>query len=52
MGYEVYESETGELASELFSRTVMAEGCRGKGVILPADNGALQRSSTLRIKLD
>lgn len=52
VGYEVYESENGELASELFSRTVLAEGCRGKGVILHADNGAPQRSSTLRIKLD
>jgi putative transposase len=52
VGYEVYESETGELAAELFSRTVLAEGCRGKGVILHADNGAPQRSSTLRVKLD
>ena len=52
VGYEVYESETGELASELFSRTVLAEGCRGKEVIIHADNGAPQRSSTLRIKLD
>lgn len=52
VGYEVYESETGELASQLFDRTVLAEGCRGQGVILHADNGAPQRSSTLRAKLD
>ena len=52
VGYEVYESETGELASQLFDRTVLAEGCRGKGVVLHADNGAPQRSSTLRVKLD
>lgn len=52
VGYEVYESETGELAAQLFDRTVLAEGCRGKGVVLHADNGAPQRSSTLRVKLD
>lgn len=52
VGYEVYESETGELASELFDRTVLAEGCRGQGLIIHADNGAPQRSSTLRVKLD
>ena len=52
VGYEVYESETGELASELFDRTVLAEGCRGKGLVIHADNGAPQRSSTLRVKLD
>ena len=52
VGYEVYESETGELAAQLFDRTVLAEGCRGQGVILHADNGAPQRSSTLRVKLD
>jgi putative transposase len=52
IGYEVYDSETGELASELFDRTVLAEGCRGKGLVIHADNGATQRSSTLRVKLD
>lgn len=52
VGHEVYESETGELAAELFSRTVLAEACCGKGVVLHADNGAPQRSSTLRVKLD
>ena len=52
VGFEVYDSETGELASELFSRAVLAEGCRDQGVVIHADNGAPQRSSTLRIKLD
>lgn len=52
VGYEVYKSETGDLAAQLFDRTVLAEGCRGKGVVLHADNGAPQRSSTLRVKLD
>jgi transposase InsO family protein len=52
VGYEVYESETGELAAELFDRTVLAEGCSAQGVVLHSDNGAPQRSSTLRTKLD
>ena len=52
VGHEVYESETGELACELFERTVLAEGCHDKEVVIHADNGAPQRSSTLRIKLD
>jgi transposase InsO family protein len=52
VGFEVYESETGELAAELFSRTVLAEGYLGKELVIHADNGAPQRSSTLRVKLD
>lgn len=52
VGHEVYESETGELAAQLFTRTVLAEGYRGEGLVIHADNGAPQRSSTLRIKLD
>ena len=52
VGYEVYESETGELAAELFSRTVLAEGYLGQELVIHADNGPPQRSSTLRVKLD
>ena len=52
VGYEVYESETGELAAELFTRTVLAESYLGEGLVIHADNGAPQRSSTLRVKLD
>ena len=52
VGCEVYESETGELAAQLFDPTVLAEGCRGQGVVLHADTGAAQRSSTLSAKLD
>ena len=52
VGHEVYDSETGELASELFSRTVLSEGYLGEQLIIHADNGAPQRSSTLRAKLD
>lgn len=52
VGYEVHESETGELAAELFARTALAERYHGDGLVIHADNGAPQRSSTLRVKLD
>jgi len=52
VGHEVYACETGELAAELVTRTVLAEGCRNQNVVLHADNGAPQRSSTLRFKLE
>ena len=52
VGWEVHESETGELASGLVSRAVLAERCRDTGLVLHADNGSPQRSSTLRVTLD
>lgn len=52
VGWEVYESESGELASELISRAVLAKRCRDTELVLHADNGAPQRSSTLRVTLD
>jgi len=51
-GWEVYDSETGELASELLSRAVLAEGCRDTDLVLHADNGGPQKSATLRATLD
>jgi putative transposase len=52
VGWEVYESETGELASELMTRAVLAEGCRETDLVLHADNGGPQKSATLRATLD
>jgi len=52
VGWEVYEKETGELASELMRRAVLAEQCNQSDLILHADNGGPQRSSTLRATLD
>jgi len=52
VGWEVHETETGELAAELITRVVLAEACRDKAVVLHADNGGPQRSSTLRSTLD
>lgn len=51
VGWEVYERECGELASSLIQRTVMAEGSMGISQVLHADNGSIQKCSTLRAKL-
>ena len=51
VGAEVYPEETGELASELIQRAVMAEGCCKKPLVLHSDNGAPMKSSTLLAKL-
>lgn len=52
VGWEVYENETGELASELVTRAVLAERCRDTDLVLHADNGGPQKSATLRATLD
>ncbi len=51
VGWEVYERECGELASELVRRAVMAQGCPGILEVLHADNGSPQKSATLRATL-
>ena len=51
VGWEVYEQECGELASDLVTRSVMAEACRRRPDILHADNGSPQKSATLRATL-
>jgi transposase InsO family protein len=51
VGWEVYEKECGELASNLVRRAVMSEGCLGCPDILHADNGSPQKSATLRATL-
>ena len=50
--WEVHETECGELASQLMRRGVMAEGCADTLECLHADNGAIQKSSTLRATLE
>jgi len=52
VGWEVYDSETGELASQLVTRAVLAERCRDTDLVLHADNGGPQKSATLRATLD
>ena len=40
VGWEVYEQENGERASELMERTLLAERCAGRPLVLHSDNGA------------
>ena len=51
VGWEVYERECGELASELVRRAVMSTGSLGTPAVLHADNGSPQKSATLRVTL-
>jgi len=53
VGWEVHERENGELASELMRRTALAERIGPEdALVLHADNGSPQRSSTLAITLE
>jgi len=51
VGWEVHDSETGEYASELMQRTVLAEQCFLKPRVLHSDNGSPMKSHTLQSKL-
>ena len=50
--WNVYETECSELASALMHKAVLREDCLGTLQCLHADNGAIQKSSTLRAKLE
>ena len=51
VGWEVYAQESGERAAELIQRSVLAEQCWQKPLVLHSDNGAPMKSSTLLAKL-
>ncbi len=51
VGWEVHDSETGERAAELMQRTVIAEPCFRKPLVLHSDNGSPMKSYTLQSKL-
>ncbi len=51
IGWEVHDSETGESAAELMQRTVIAEQCFRKPLVLHSDNGSPMKSYTLQSKL-
>ena len=51
VGWEVHDSETGESAAELMQRTVLAEHCFRKPLVLHSDNGSPMKSYTLQSKL-
>ena len=52
VGWEVNDTENGVLASDLVSRAALAERCFHTNLVLHADNGSPQKSSTLRVTLD
>lgn len=51
VGYEVYAIESGEFASSLIQRAVLAENCLLKPLILHSDNGSPMKSQTFMAKL-
>ena len=52
VGYEVYEQESGEKASQLLQRTLMREQCFNQALVLHSDNGSAMKSSTMKSKME
>ena len=52
VGWEVHESENGELGAALLQRAVLSERCFRQPLVLHADNGSPMKSQTMRIKLE
>ena len=50
--WEVHDVESGEYASKLLGRGMLAENCVSTLQCLHADNGSIQKSSTLRATLE
>ncbi len=51
-GWDVHDCEHGDHAATLVHRAVLSEGCPSETLVLHADNGAIQKGSTLRAKLE
>ena len=51
VGWEVYETESGEKAAALLHKTVMLEKCWHQPLVLHSDNGAPMKSVTLLTKM-
>lgn len=51
VGWEVHDREGGEEAAVLMQRSVMAERCFRKPLVLHADNGSPMKSQTMQAKL-
>ncbi len=47
----MWEEERADHAVVLIDRATLAEGCRGTLEVLHGDNGAIQKASTLRVRL-
>ena len=52
VGWEIHSHESGELASELINRTMVAEKCTKTPIVLHSDNGAPMTSSTFKAKFE
>ncbi len=52
VGWEVHEEETGELAADLLQRSVLAQRCAMRPIVLHSDNGAPMKSYTLKAKME
>jgi len=52
VGWEVWETETGEFATILIEKAVMNEKIKGKPLVLHSDNGGPMKSYTLKAKLE
>jgi len=52
VGWEVYHRESSSNAATFVHRTVLAEGCILKPLVLHSDNGSPQKGSTLNAKLE
>ncbi len=51
VGWEVNESESGEHAADLLERTLWAEKCVKKSVVLHSDNGSPMKCLTMQAKM-
>ena len=51
VGWEVHESESGEHAADLLERTLWAEKCVKKNVVLHSDNGSPMKCLTMQSKM-
>lgn len=52
VGWEVHDEETGELAAELVQRSVLAQRCATRPLVLHSDNGAPMKSYSLKAKME
>lgn len=52
VGWEVYDTESGEYAAVLLERTVWSESCIKSEVVLHSDNGSPMKSFTLQAKME
>lgn len=52
VGYEVYETESGDYAAGLFQRCLLREQCLHRPLVLHSDNGAPMKAQTMKVKLE